>query len=269
MRSRIFLVPAAIAIAAAACSRDAKRTPAMKAAAPPADPPAPAVISRSATAYRVIAVPDAGTITGTILREGPAGAPATISTGADSDACGATVPDESVQGRGDALANAIVWLTDVRAGKPLPPQRRAELATSDCQVDPRVLAVAVGTTINVISEDATLHRTQFLADSSHRLLATIQTVDTWQVVPSAAIAAAPGLVDVRCVEHAFTRGYVGVFDHPYFAVTDDRGRFTLDGVPPGTYHLRLWHERGGPPRERTVTVAAGRATTVSDTLHLR
>jgi hypothetical protein len=42
---------------------------------------------------------------------------------------------------------------------------------------------------------------------------------------------------------------------PFFAVTDDEGRYRLDGVPPGTYTLAVWNEtvRGDPPR-RTVTI---------------
>jgi len=47
-----------------------------------------------------------------------------------------------------------------------------------------------------------------------------------------------------------------VFDHPYYAVTGNSGEFSLDGVPPGTYHLRAWHPVLGLV-DQTVTVAAG------------
>ena len=36
--------------------------------------------------------------------------------------------------------------------------------------------------------------------------------------------------------------YLGVVPHPWFAVTDDQGAFSLDGVPPGTYTVEIWHE---------------------------
>jgi hypothetical protein len=33
-----------------------------------------------------------------------------------------------------------------------------------------------------------------------------------------------------------------VHDSPYVAVTDERGAFTIDDVPPGSYRVTLWHE---------------------------
>ena len=49
--------------------------------------------------------------------------------------------------------------------------------------------------------------------------------------------------------------FILVFAHRFFAVTDDEGRYRLEGVPPGTYTLAVWNEtvRGDPPR-RTVTI---------------
>jgi hypothetical protein len=37
------------------------------------------------------------------------------------------------------------------------------------------------------------------------------------------------------------RGHLFVDEHPYYARTDARGRFTLPGVPPGRYRLECWH----------------------------
>jgi hypothetical protein len=56
------------------------------------------------------------------------------------------------------------------------------------------------------------------------------------------------MVSVRCDLHPWMQGWLGVLDHPYFAVTDAEGRFTLRDVPPGDYTLAVWHERSGPRR---------------------
>ncbi len=49
--------------------------------------------------------------------------------------------------------------------------------------------------------------------------------------------------------------WIVVIDHPYHAVTDARGAFTLSDVPPGTYEMEIWHETLGS-RTRSVTVRA-------------
>ena len=54
-----------------------------------------------------------------------------------------------------------------------------------------------------------------------------------------------GLLRLVCDTHAWMLGFIHVFDHPFFAVTDENGAFTLSGVPAGTYTLKVWHEHAG------------------------
>jgi hypothetical protein len=55
----------------------------------------------------------------------------------------------------------------------------------------------------------------------------------------------PGLIQVNCDTHAWMRGYIHVFDHPFFAVTDSKGVFSVPDLPAGTYTLKAWHEKAG------------------------
>jgi hypothetical protein len=50
--------------------------------------------------------------------------------------------------------------------------------------------------------------------------------------------------------------YILVFNHPFFAVTDDDGRYAIAGVPAGTHVLAVWSELGRPA-SRKVTVVDG------------
>ena len=68
----------------------------------------------------------------------------------------------------------------------------------------------------------------------------------------------PGLVEVKCDAHAWMSAYIVLFDHPYFAVTDEEGEFEIADVPPGAYTLNVWHETLGAMREEIV-VKAGQA----------
>jgi len=66
----------------------------------------------------------------------------------------------------------------------------------------------------------------------------------------------PGVVMLRCDVHSWMKGYVVLLkDQPYYAVTDENGRFTISDLPPGTYTLHAWHEALGEMK-KPVTVAA-------------
>ena len=63
------------------------------------------------------------------------------------------------------------------------------------------------------------------------------------------------MVPVKCNVHAWMNAYVGVLEHPFFAVTDGTGRFSIAQLPAGTYTIEIWHERFGTQTQQ-VTVAA-------------
>jgi hypothetical protein len=54
-----------------------------------------------------------------------------------------------------------------------------------------------------------------------------------------------GVIDVRCHIHGSMQAWIVVVDNPYFATTDQRGFFHINGVPPGTYHIKSWNEQYG------------------------
>ena len=53
------------------------------------------------------------------------------------------------------------------------------------------------------------------------------------------------MVPFKCDVHSWMNAYVGVLDHPYFAVSDKDGKFDLKTLPPGTYTIEAWHEKLG------------------------
>jgi hypothetical protein len=59
---------------------------------------------------------------------------------------------------------------------------------------------------------------------------------------------------MQCGFHAFMESWALVPDNPYFAVTDDAGRFHLDRIPPGTYTVAVWHPYLRDAYGQTVTV---------------
>ena len=53
------------------------------------------------------------------------------------------------------------------------------------------------------------------------------------------------MVPFKCDVHRWMNSFVGVLDHPFFAVTGADGSFSLKGLPPGTYTIEVWHEKLG------------------------
>jgi hypothetical protein len=218
-------------------------------------------------AYRPETLGSIGSIEGTVEIDGEAPADSVVTPSVDQEPCGTGFPDSSIVRRDARLASAVVWLTDVKEGKTLPVERRTEIVNQDCRLVPRVQAVVVGTTVNVRNEDRLAHTTRFVRGGD--TLARIPLTDDGQVVPNEHLAAKSGLVAVSCVQHPWTRGYIAVFESPYFALTDSTGGFRLDSIPPGTYHLRVWHERSTSTIEREVTVSANGVGRVDVKVQLR
>jgi len=220
--------------------------------------------------YRPVALGSVGTITGTVEIDGSAPADSTVTPTRDGEPCGTAYPDSSVIVRGNALANVVVWLSDVKEGKTLPIERRTEIVNEDCRLTPRVQAVVAGTTVNVRNEDRLAHTTRFMrGGAGGDTIASVPLTDDGQVVPNEHLAAKAGMIAAACVQHPWTRGYIAVFESPYFAVTDESGAFHIDSVPPGKYHLLAWHERGEAQVERDVEVSATGTSRVDIKLRLK
>jgi hypothetical protein len=233
-------------------------------------PPSSESIELPSATYRAVALGAIGSIAGLVEIDGNAPADSIVTPSVDRELCGSAYPDSSAVLHGRALANVVVWLSDVREGKTLPVERRTEIVNEECRLEPRVQGVVVGTTVNVLNEDRLAHTMRFLHGGPNGdTLAVIPLTDDGQVVPNEHLTAKAGLVAAACVQHPWTRGYIVVFESPYYAVTGASGAFRIDSVPPGKYRLLVWHEREEARVEREVDVTAGGTARVDLKLRLR
>lgn len=199
----------------------------------------------------------AGTIAGRVRLSGPAPLNPVVRMGMDpacSRAYGDTRPthDFVVRAADGGLANVFV---EVRGPFPgaVPPAARVVLDQRGCMFRPRVLALQRGQVLEVRNGDPTLHNV-------HALSAKGNTFNLSQVVgrPPATVALAheEKMLRITCDVHSWMNVYVAVVDHPYFAVTDAAGAFTIRNVPAGRHEVQVWHERYGP-LTATVDVPSG------------
>ena len=70
----------------------------------------------------------------------------------------------------------------------------------------------------------------------------------------------PGIVKVFCEIHSHMSATVMIFDHPWFAVPGEDGRFELPAMPAGDRQITAWHARLGDTTLR-VQLESGQATT--------
>ena len=225
-------------------------------------------IELTSAPYRETSLTQVGSIVGFVAIDGDIPADSVVLTTVDQKVCGASIADSSIVHSGDSLANVVVWLSDVREGKPLPVERRTEIVNVGCRFEPRVQAVVAGTTVNVRNDDHLAHITRFSTAGASDTLARTPLTDDGQVVPNEHIAARSGLVAATCERHPWTRGYIAVFESPYFAVTDVRGSFRFDSVPPGKYRLVAWHERAARQVQRVVEIGAAAESRIELKLRL-
>ncbi|MDE3156303.1 MAG: carboxypeptidase regulatory-like domain-containing protein [Acidobacteriota bacterium] len=116
---------------------------------------------------------------------------------------------------------------------------------------PHVLAITVGTTVAFPNSDRIYHNVFSLSKAARFDLGRYAAGHSKSVTFER-----PGIVRVFCDIHSHMSAFILVFSHPFFAVTDERGEYRIDGVPPGTYHVIAWNE-GTASEPRPVTVTAG------------
>ena len=198
----------------------------------------------------------AGGITGRVSFAGTAPKPAALRMESDPNCVtpGAAATDESVVVSGDgALQNVFVYVKDGLGNLRFPiPSTTILLDQKGCRYVPHVLGVQVGQTVEVLNSDPTLHNV-------HAVPAANQEFNTGQPLAGMKhvhrFSTREVMVPFKCDVHPWMFAYVGVLDHPFFAVTGADGQFELKGLPPGTYTVEAWHEKLGT-QTQTVTIGA-------------
>jgi len=198
----------------------------------------------------------AGTITGVVAFVGTPPAMGTLNMASEAQ-CAAAHPGPV--SAGDALVkdgkveNAFVYIKDGLGKRVFPaPSGVVEIDQKGCLYTPRVAGAETGQVIRFVNSDPLLHNVH---SSPSQTSAWNFSMAKQGVTREITVAKPEVMIPMRCDVHPWMRGWLGVLDHPYFAVTGPDGRFTLPNVPAGDYVVASWHERFGT-KEAHVTVAA-------------
>lgn len=217
----------------------------------------------AAAATAVVA--DAATLGGTVKFEGAGAKMAPVQMGADPY-CASQHPtpqmdEEVVIGPAGELANVIVFVKEVAGSYPTP-TTPAVLDQKGCHYVPHVSAVQVGQPIEIKNSDATLHNVHAMPEVNSQFnegqpvqgMTSTKKFDKAEMKP----------FRIKCDVHGWMKSYMAVLPHPYHAVSQMNGTFSIANLPPGSYTLVAWHEKYGQ-QEQQVTVGPKEQKQVSFT----
>jgi hypothetical protein len=176
-----------------------------------------------------------------------------------------------VNPKNKGVQNVFVWLApaDKDAQLPVNPSLKAvpdKVVVIDqpcCKFVPHAVAIREGQTIEAKNSSPKPHNFKW---SGYPL----KNPGGNQIIPPGGKILIKDLkadrlpISLNCDIHKWMNGYVRVFDHPYFAVTDADGNFEIKNAPAGTWRLIAWQEgvgwvNGGKTGE-PITIAAGKDT---------
>jgi plastocyanin len=195
-----------------------------------------------------------GSVSGTVKFDGAKPKPGKIDMSQDP-ACAKKGENtvETYAGDGASLANVFVYVkSGAEKWAATTPTTPAVIDQEGCRYHPHVLGVMVNQPVQIKNSDQT----------THNIHPTPQNNREWnesqapgQAALDKTFAREEIMLPVKCNQHPWMKMYINVVKSPYFAVTDDKGNYSIKDLPPGDYTLAFVHEKAGET-EQKVTIAA-------------
>jgi plastocyanin len=194
----------------------------------------------------------AGTIKGTVRLAGGPVEVKKLKVTVDHTTCGTTKDAEDIVVSSDmGLRNSVVSLLVAPPVAKLNVAPTVQMDQKQCVFVPRVVVVPVGGTVEFLNSDRLLHNLHSAGGDNPTFNRTQPKGRTIPIV-----FRRPEIIRIDCDLHPWMRAWVVVAEHPFYAVTNQRGEFVFENIPPGTYPLQVWHESLGVVK-KDVTVSDG------------
>lgn len=195
------------------------------------------------------------TITGKVTFEGDAPKRGKVKMDAepycnDKHADKEVLKEDVIVNENKTLKNVVVYVDKV-AGKFEAPKEPVTLNQEGCQYFPHILCMMLGQKMIVKDSDPLSHNIHGMPKMNNEFNFGQNKVGQENPVD---LTAGEIMIKVKCDVHPWMGCYVGVFEHPFFAVSGDDGTFSIKGLPAGEYTLKAWHEKSKTGWSQTVKV---------------
>ncbi len=223
-------------------------------------------------AEAVVATGASGTLIGRVVLTGTAPVlPLAVVAGSaikDAAVCAAiNLPDERlILGAENGVANVFVFLVKApKGGKALEPSTVPIMFDQkNCQFVPHCLIAPVGGEVRVLSGDSVAHNTHTNPKKQTGISQVVSPMDRIGDAVRFQYKKAEGVpFTVTCDFHGWMQAYHLPLDHPYGALTDADGNFSIPDLPPGKHVFIVWHEAadgGFVERKLAVEIKSGETT---------
>jgi hypothetical protein len=213
-------------------------------------------------AYETAPVDDGGTITGKIKFTGKAPEPKHFTVQKNPDVCGQTRDLQEVPVKDGALVHAVVFIEGVQKGKAFE-EKGTPVMKKGCELFPYVNVQVKNANVQIENQDPVMHNPHL-----YEVVGTARiTVFNIGLPEKGSKLAEPlklkrngKLVKFECDQHDFMHAWAYVIENPYYSLLTD-GTYKIEGVPPGTYKLKVWAPVIGF-KEADVTVPAKGSVTM-------
>jgi len=140
------------------------------------------------------------------------------------------------------VKNVLVFVTEGLNIDYSPPEEPVVIDQKGCIYSPHVLGIMAGQQLDILNNDGTLHNIHALP-KVNKEFNKAQPRSKKKLSVKFEKPEAP--FKVKCDVHPWMGAYIGVFDHPCFAVSGDDGTYIISDLKPGEYVIEAWHEKLG------------------------
>ncbi len=209
-------------------------------------------------AYETVDVKNGGSVEGVVEFTGgsvPKDPMLTLSS--EQKFCGKNLPAEKYLIKDKKIANVVVYIEEIKAGKAVP-NEPVTLTNLKCAFVPHVAVGFKGNKFIEKNDDPIFHNIHTYINNKTMYNIGLPEKGSSVTKP----LTKTGIIEVTCDSHPWMHGFLYVSDNPYAAVTNEKGEFSIKNVPSGTYTVEAWHEALGKVKVANIKVESGKPSKI-------